>query len=156
MKAACYLLFLGILSREDIQKRELTLGLLLLMGIAGVGFYLVGFLPETEGGFRSPELAGPGEELTSVQLIFGIVLGIVMILISFFSEGRIGMGDAVTMLVTGICFGGTVSLFLLWVASTLAGLYGIFLMLFFNRKKNERIPFIPFLLMAYLGWLILQ
>ncbi len=156
MKAVCYLLFLGILSREDIQKRELSMGLLLLMGIAGVGFYLMEFLPETESGFRSQVMAGPGEELTTVHLILGIVLGFVMILISFFSEGRIGMGDAVTILVTGICFGGVVSLFLLWLASTLLGLYGVFLMLFFNKKKTDRIPFIPFLLTAYLMWLGFQ
>ena len=153
MKAAVLLIFLVLLSREDIKTQELPQRLLLLAGIAGVGFFFAGSLPGITEDSLPAWVSGPGELLTAGQLLSGVAVGAALFVISLLSCGRIGQGDAVMVLIMGCYFGGFQSLMLLWGASFLAGLYGLFLLLLFHKRKTDRIPFVPFLLASYMVWL---
>ena len=42
---------------------------------------------------------------------------------------------------------------ILWMASVMAAIFGVVACVFFRKEKEESLPFVPFLLVAYLLFL---
>ena len=135
MEQFCILAFLGINSWKDLRTREVSL---LTTGLFGV----VGMVRACFLGNLSLEWIGTAG------------LGAAVIALSILSKGAVGMGDGLLLLALG-----TVLSFRELLTSFLMGLlccsfWGILLLLLPGRKKKMEIPFVPFLMVGYIGGLI--
>ena len=82
------LLFLILGTVSDIKNRSIPAILFLIFGMLGLLEYM---------------LYG---RTALINELMGIILGIVFIAVSIISENRLGMGDALAILVTGVFLGG--------------------------------------------------
>lgn len=89
-----------------------------------------------------------GDSALFLYRLAGLLSGGLLLLLAFFSQEAIGLGDAVLFLALGIWLGLWESLLLLTASLVLAALAGIFLWI---RKKSmkQAFPFVPFVLIAY-------
>lgn len=55
----------------------------------------------------------------------------------------------------GVYLGFWNNLTILWMASVMAAIFGVVACVFFRKEKEESLPFVPFLLVAYLLFLCL-
>jgi leader peptidase (prepilin peptidase)/N-methyltransferase len=84
----------------------------------------------------------------------GAALGIILILLALVSGQMLGIGDGVIFVITGIFLGfwGNMELFLL--SLWMAGILALFLLIIKKRGRKYQIPFVPFILGAYVIMLI--
>ena len=136
MEAVSLLSMLGACSYEDIKSRRIGVILVLGFGILGIFLHL----------FYS--------RLSIEEMLGGIAIGLIMFLVSYLSQERIGKGDALVLTVSGIYLGFWNNLFLLWGASLMASFVGIVFIAKGERKRE--LPFVPFLLVVYVLGLILK
>lgn len=78
----------------------------------------------------------------------GVVPGIVLVLLALVSGQKIGYGDGIMMIVSGIGLGFTKSMDICLVAVTLAAITAVILVVSKKKKLNDNIPFAPFLLLG--------
>lgn len=122
---------LGLCSLEDVKYRRLTVIYILMFGIAGVVLHL--FTPVC----------------SIYSMLWGMLLGIVLILISIATRGSLGMGDGILMVVTGVYLGGYGNLQLFLYGLLLSALCSLGLLVLKKKKKKDEIAFVPFLLLSY-------
>lgn len=129
---AVTVLFLGINMIQDIRKREILPGITALFLIGGAIWKL--FMIHT-GIF---------------DLTCGLIPGFVLLILGRMSRGSVGYGDGMVILALGVSAGlwKTVeSLSIGFLLSAAAAL----LIWCKKKNKNQKIPFIPFLFLGYLG-----
>lgn len=127
----CLLLILN--GYLDWKKQEISLASLLVFGAAGAGANLY---------FHYQHLA---------EMIGGIGIGIFVILLAFFTKESIGVGDGLLLCVTGLFLGFAGNFRLLLSGLILcAAVMSTWLLLGVIRKE-ERLPLVPFLLLAFIG-----
>ena len=127
----CMLGMLGFLAVEDIRKRKIPVEPVVACGIAGV--IIRWFF----------------SEIALVNMVGGVAVGVCMLLFSKVSRGKIGGGDGILLMATGVFMGFWDNLLLLWLASLLAGMCGIAYCIRVKRFKDVRLPFVPFVLAAF-------
>lgn len=137
----CLLVYLAIESKDDIHRKEISVnrsciaGMLIFIIKAGMG------------------LLKPGAS-TVCDILLSVVPGCALLLTAKITRQAIGYGDGILLLVCGIGLGGraAVTLFL----TGLLFMCPISLILLLTRRANRRdeLPFAPFLLAAFLCWLI--
>lgn len=131
-------LFLLLLnSFLDWRKREVSLFSLGGFGVVGIGLNL--WL-----GYQSViEAAG------------GAALGILLLAAALFTREAIGFGDGLLICITGIYLGFWENLSLLFTGAVCCvGILGI-AVLAGRLKMADRVPLVPFLLLAFIGKMIL-
>ena len=121
----------------DIRTRKIPLSVL-------VGFGVVGILINMF--FK---------EYSFVELIAGIAVGAGLFVVSRITDGQIGEGDAFLFMLTGLYLGGINNISLLLWASILCALVAGLLLLTRQVNKRDEIPFVPFVLLAYVGQVLL-
>ncbi|MCI7739353.1 MAG: prepilin peptidase [Lachnospiraceae bacterium] len=128
--------FLGINSWIDIQKKQISL--------VSVGFFMaVGILYECVVQNKNPDV------------FWGLLPGAVLLGVSKLSREALGMGDALLMLVLGIYLGLEAALDVLLLALFLAAVWAGILIVVRKKGRNYAFPFVPFLLIGYVGrWLL--
>ena len=120
------LIFLGVNSWTDIRKREISLIFTGIFAIAGIIW----------------RLSGKG---VSVEILPVAGVGLLFA----------GMGDCLVLLALGTVMDmGDFFLMLLGAVFSSAVYAGILLVIL-KKNRNTEIPFVPFLLMGYLGGVIL-
>ena len=87
-------------------------------------------------------------------MLGGASVGVVLLVIGYLTKEKIGYGDGILFVATGIYLGFWNNLILLWLSTSLAGIYGIILMLLKKKKKDSEIPLVPFVLGVYVVTLI--
>lgn len=80
----------------------------------------------------------------------GAVVGVVIIILSLLTSGKIGMGDALLLCLTGLGLGFWGNLELFAIALFLAALLSIVLMVMHLADRKKSIPFVPFMFVSYL------
>jgi leader peptidase (prepilin peptidase)/N-methyltransferase len=90
------------------------------------------------------------EKLSVANCIGGLAVGLVTLMISKMTDGKIGVGDGILLCVTGIGLGFWNNLELFGIALFLAAVISIFLLLSRIVDRKKSIPFIPFLFAGYL------
>ena len=82
------------------------------------------------------------------ELLYGIIPGILLVIISILTRGAIGLGDGYIVCVIGSLFGleNTVAVFV--IAMLISAFAGGILMLIRHWKRKDTIPFVPFLLIG--------
>lgn len=89
-----------------------------------------------------------------MHLLAGIVVGMSVILISVLTEGQIGRGDGAVMGVLMLAMDFWQGVACLFISMVYVFGAAVLCVVFFHRKRDYRIPFVPFLLMGYMTWLV--
>lgn len=128
---------LALCSAEDIKKKQIRLHPVLLFGIFGVFLHML---------FRMQPVE---------NMLLGMLVGVTLLILSILTGGRIGAGDAVLLIVTGIYLGFEQNMQLFFSGSLLCGIWALGVLILKKKGRKDSIPFIPFLLAAYMGMLVL-
>ncbi|MDE7062253.1 MAG: hypothetical protein K2O73_03290 [Lachnospiraceae bacterium] len=126
---------LGICSVEDIYRQKVHSVVVLLFGIVGVMVHLL------------------QRQISIYSILAGAAIGVLVMLLSRMAKGMVGVGDGLVLMVTGIYLGGTGNMQLLCGGLILTAICGLGLLAFFRRRRTDTIPFVPFLLLSYMGML---
>lgn len=133
-----YGLYLCVLSGMDIVKRQVPLWMLAL---GGVGVTVMQFFKR---------------QLPVSLILAGAAVGIGFLVVSKFTEEGLGYGDSILILITGIYLGAWELLGVLIGAFLLSAVFAV---IFLIKKKFDRhagYPFVPFLMAAYVVWILIR
>nr|WP_294492839.1 A24 family peptidase [uncultured Mediterraneibacter sp.] len=136
----CQMVFAGylcVLTVMDIRTKKLNLL-----------FLLSGFILVIAGGFC-------GRDIPPVILITGGAVGIVFFLTSRFTEESFGYGDSILILIMGSFLGFWNILSLLMAAFLMAAVFSVFMLVKKKFSRKSAFPFVPFLMIAYSGGMLL-
>ena len=136
-KAVVLLAGLFISAWIDLKREIIYVPLIVCMGIIGVICHI--FLQEN----------------TIWNLMSGMLIGVILLLGGIRSGEKIGYGDGVIFIMTGIFLGFWGNMLLLVIASILAGVTCTGLLLTHKKCKEEQIVFVPFIFISYVILLIL-
>lgn len=130
------LLFLLFSSFLDIRKREISIPVTLLFGLAGVVYSV-----------------RTGRTMTDYLIPLGI--GILILGGSVLTRGQVGMGDGWMLLALGCMLRMECYIQMACIGMLLAAAYSGVLMLVFRKNRKTEIPLVPFLLLGYVGGIII-
>lgn len=95
-------------------------------------------------------------DISVIERIAGIFVGLIVILIAKLTHGQIGIGDGMILCVTGVGVGLWKNLEMFCYALMFAALFSMFLLIRNRRNRNRRIPFVPFLELGFLCTLLMK
>ena len=124
--------FLIVASLEDIKTREISMKLMIIAAIVGLILELL------DGSFDIKDILG------------GVLIGFVLYIAAVLSKEKIGKGDGVIVMGTGIYTGFMQNLELLWIAAVISLIVGVVITLIRKKPGSLEMPFVPFLLSSYL------
>ena len=122
---------LGIHSIEDMKEKKITVTFTLLSGIFGLFLHLL--FPQQ----------------SIFEMMLGMVSGGFILLAAGLGRGKIGMGDGLMFMLTGMYLGFSQNVLLMFLSFSLAGVWGLILVCTGRRPKDGRIPLAPFLFLGY-------
>ena len=105
-------------------------------------------LPVTGGGIALGLLMNCLERLITWEDLLGLMVFAVFGGLSLLTHQAVGFGDAITVLAVCVILGGKRGLSVILCGLMLAGIYAIYLLVCRHHKKNEELPFLPFLLIG--------
>lgn len=85
----------------------------------------------------------------ALNILLGMIPGAVLAVLSFFSDGKVGLGDAFVFGTVGVWCGLTVTLSILFVALLTCAVTGIVLMIMKKATRKTALPFVPFVFLGY-------
>ncbi|MCB6544478.1 prepilin peptidase [Blautia glucerasea] len=130
------LLFLLFSSFLDIRKREISIPVTLLFGLAGVVYSV-----------------RTGRTMT--DYLIPLDIGILILGGSVLTRGQVGMGDGWMLLALGCMLRMECYIQMACIGMLLAAAYSGVLMLVFRKNRKTEIPLVPFLLLGYVGGMII-
>ncbi len=136
METGCIMGALSLLALVDYKIKKIPVVPLILTGIFGMILHLI------------------YEQRDIKDIIGGIAIGIVLYIVSEVTKGKIGKGDSFLFMVTGVFLGFWNNLILLWTASIMAGVVGLFVIVYHKKSWDYKLPFVPFVLAAAFVMLI--
>ncbi len=104
-------------------------------------------LPFAAAGLLTAALAGKEAFISG---LLGALAGLFILLISLVTKGAVGEGDGLALMVTGMYLGFLMNLRLLFFALFLSALVSAGAVVFRGLKKDSELPFMPFLLAAFI------
>lgn len=134
-KVVLLLTFAGTAYR-DYKEKEIPLWMPALAAIVGMILHLLCW------------------ETTLADILLGTLVGVLLLFVAWISRERVGIGDGIMLMVSGIFLGFRGNLTLLFMALGMVGLVALFFIVVKRKGKDYRLPFVPFLLAAYLVYLI--
>lgn len=126
-------ILLGILCLEDLKNKQISMLLTFAFGICSL---LYGFLKLKNG------------TMTFFEMCLGIGTGFILLGISVLSREQIGVGDGIISILLGASYGLN-NITILCVASILASVYGLFLLIRKKADKKTTMPFVPAITLGY-------
>lgn len=128
---AVILVFLFVCSIWDLRKREIPVWFCIVGAILVLGIQM----------FKADMALG---EMTA-----GIMIGISLLIISKITA-QIGAGDGIVFIITGLGLGFWNNFWLLWEGLLLMAAVSLLLLLFQKINWKSKLPFLPFVLGAYI------
>lgn len=130
MKEIILGIWLGIQGVMDFKYKEIPLWFTLLGGVVGIVICV-------------------REERTVFEVLVSCLPGLVVIFFSWMTKEIIGYGDGIVLLVMGFYLSLSQVLSIGMFAVFIAGIVALILLTIFQKRGSYRIPFIPFLTLAY-------
>lgn len=127
---------LGIYAIEDFWRKTVSVRYLPVFALIGIVLHL--YL----------------KDMTVLGMIFGMLSGTAVLGLSLLTRESIGKGDGILLIVTGIFLGGVDNFELLCISLFYAALFSFIMLLTGIYKKNQEIPFVPFLFLGYMTMLL--
>lgn len=87
--------------------------------------------------------------------LLGVGIGALVCGIAKLTDGSIGMGDGLLALLTGLYMGGQFTFLCLCFAFLFSAVAALYLISFKKKRKEDSLPFVPFMLAGYImtNWL---
>ncbi len=149
MRLADLTLTYVLLARID-RKMRIVPDSMLLLYLAGQ--FLLALMPLTIKETMSAQSAAMWEHPYALQqgrtIISGLLFGVVVMIFSGISGGRMGMGDAKLLGVTAMTAGWQFTFLVFAAALVFSCLYSLFLLIIQKKELKTEIPFVPFLFMG--------
>lgn len=136
MKAIATLVFLGINAWQDWKKKQIFLW--------SVGIYIV-------GGIIFAILHNRAWQ----EFILADMMGIVLLLFSMGTENSLGLGDVWVIFALGCMLENELYILTLLLALLFSAFFSAGMLILKKAGKETEIPFVPFLLLGYLGGFML-
>lgn len=92
--------------------------------------------------------------LSIVDIIGGVAIGAIVMVISIATDGKIGLGDGMLLIATGIGLGFWNNLELFAISLFMAAIVSIGLLILQLADRKKSIPFVPFLLLGHIVLII--
>ena len=92
-----------------------------------------------------------GDYQSFFEMLAGIFVGAGFLLICWLSKEAMGYGDGIALITLGIFEGGRQMFPIVFWAFFMSGIYGGWKLLILKKQRRETMPFVPFLLFAFLG-----
>lgn len=121
------IIFLAMLSLEDIRERSISVKRVMIGALAAVICRVI---------------AG---EASGITMISSLIPGIMLLLLAVMTKESIGKGDGIVVMVLGLWIGGQMTFLAVCLAIWTAGIFAVICLM---RKKRELIPFVPCLLVG--------
>lgn len=137
IKNIILVILLSICAIEDIKEKEVSMPIVLGAGALGI---IVQYCLKIESVW---------------SILGGMSVGVTMVVLSLLTRGKIGLGDGILLMTTGIYLGLKSNFILLSVALLGVALWGVMLIALKKISFQKEIPFVPFMWMGYVGMLIL-
>ena len=131
------LVFLGIGTYFDMKNKELPTAYLFLFGVVTIAGILL-FSFENIG-----------------RSLIGAGVGGTFLFVGWMTKEAIGYGDGIGLVILGLLEGWPGIIPIVVGAFLLSGVYGIWRLLGCGDSRFEEIPFYPFLLIAFIGVMVL-
>lgn len=119
------LIILGLMSMEDLRKRQIRRGWLLALGMIGGG------------------IAFAGKEIESLTYFIRFVPGIACVFIAWLTREQLGFGDAFLFLAMGWYLAVTELVDLCLIVFSIAGVVALILLVVGKKSKTFELPLIP-------------
>ena len=129
-----FVIVMGLLSFEaviDLKKREINI---VLPIITGVFFAIFMFL---------------SDDVSFLSSLIGLAEGVLLIALSFITDGQIGSGDGIILAATGLMLGWKDNLIMFFFSCLISAFVAIGLMGIKKADKKTKIPFIPFMVPGF-------
>lgn len=136
MKEICVLAFLGWNTWTDIRKKQVSLLAVGIFAVAGI-------------------VAAVLQRKLSWQYFLPVGIGCFFVAISLLTKGAVGMGDGWLLMALGTVLDTEEFVTGLLVGMLCCGIWSGVLLFIFRKGKNTEIPFVPFLMIGYMGGLLL-
>lgn len=130
-KSAILFLFLGICSYTDIRKKVICVKCL-------PPFFLTGLI-----------LAALSGKEGLISAVLGMAAGLFILLISFITNGAVGSGDALALMVTGVFLGVMKNTELLCLSLFISAVFSAAALISGRCGRKTELPFLPFILAAH-------
>ena len=133
-----------------------TCGSVILLGSLALGAYQdwkeqqIHILLPVAAGLLGVFLWLERPQFTLEELAGGVGIGMELLLTAWLSQGQVGAGDGVMIVVCGIFLGFWKNLELFFTALMFAALAALCLIIIKKKRRDYRMPFLPFVLAAYL------
>ena len=95
-------------------------------------------------------------EFDIIEILFGMGIGIMILLYGFLLGGGVGFADGMILIVSGIFLGFEKNLEVFVAGLFLVGITSLFLSVIKKKGRTYRIPFAPFLLVGYLFVMVME
>ena len=135
LKKSIIFMMLLLFSIEDVRKKRIDILPLLAFSVIGAIYQTV------------------TRALTIQEICGGMLLGVGLLGIAKMTGESLGYGDGLLFLVTGIYLGGWDNCSLLMTSLVLAFVFAIIQILVRKKSAKSEIPFVPFVLSAYVLYL---
>lgn len=136
MKICLYgILFIYLLAMSvyDVRRKEIHIGATLITGGVLTAIRIFQFCHEG----------------ILLEMLLGGLPGILVLLLSYFTHGKIGMGDGFVMMVCGMVLSIFENMFLLFLSLVLSAVVGAVLMVIRRVKRSYTMPFVPFIFVGF-------
>ena len=129
----CFLIYS---SWKDLKKREISLCLTGIYGVAGMTFCFI-------------------EKRDFADFLVPAGVGILILFFSILTKGEVGMGDGWLLLALGLTLDMELYLKTVCIGMLLAAVWSGILLAVCKKSRKTEIPLVPFLLMGYAGGIFL-
>lgn len=130
------LLILALAAYKDYKEKQISIYLPFFAAIIGIVLHLV------------------YQERSLKDILLGMSIGMMFLVCAWIGKGKIGAGDGMMLMVSGLFLGIWDNVVLVMTALGLTGMVALFLVTVMRKERDYRLPFLPFLFTAYLCWLI--
>lgn len=125
-------IFLTICTYTDLKGKCINICICLMFGVIGMVYRCI---------FENSNL---------LSLLQAMIPGIFVMLVSILSKEGIGKGDAIVIGTIGLYIGGINTIIILFNGVIVSCITGIIFIAFMKKEKGYRLPFVPFLTLAFI------
>lgn len=129
---AVLLIFLAVAAYWDCKEKQIGLNIVLAGAVTGIVLQMA------------------AREARVSDILSGVCVGLLMLFLSWMTRESVGAGDGLILMVSGIFLGFWKNISMFMTALVMTGMVGLFLIAVKKKGRNYRLPFVPFLLAAYL------
>lgn len=132
LREICVLGFLGFNTWTDIKRKEISLAAVIVFAAVALGWTVY---------------------TGDISLDFFLPVGIssLFLVVSILTKGALGMGDVWLIMALSIALELEEFLMMLLVGMVCSAVWAGILLAVLHKRRNAEIPFVPFLLIGYIG-----